>query len=112
MPTQDDVRRIALALPETVEAPHFHLTSFRVGGKIFATMGDGRPLMLKVDREDQANLVADDPARIVPVPGAWGRQGSTFVRIEDMAELRLASLVRLAWARCAPKRLTKSPSPA
>jgi hypothetical protein len=106
--TADDVRRLALALPQTSEAPHFHLTSFRVKGKIFATMGDGRPLMLKFTHEDQANLTADDPGSISPVPGAWGRKGSTFVEIAALDEERLTMLVRLAWATAAPTSLVKS----
>jgi hypothetical protein len=108
MPGPDDVRRIALALPDTAEAAHFHLTSFRVGGKIFATLGSDRPLMLTLDPEDQANLAAGDPERIAPVPGAWGRRGSTFVRIETLPEGQLARLIRMAWARCAPSRLLKA----
>jgi hypothetical protein len=108
MPSLDDVRRIALSLPEASEAPHFHLTSFRVATKIFATFGPDRPLMLKLDPVDQANLAADDPERIVPVPGVWGRQGSTFVRIETLSEAQLSRLVRMAWARSAPKRLLKA----
>lgn len=35
--TLADFRRMALALPETAEMPHFDLTSYRVKGKIFAT---------------------------------------------------------------------------
>jgi hypothetical protein len=108
MPSVEDVRRIALALPDTAEAPHFHLTSFRVAGKIFATFGPERPLMLKLDPEDQANLVAGDPGRLEPVPGTWGRQGATFVRIETLPADQLSGLVRMAWARAAPKRLLKA----
>ncbi|MDB5445383.1 MAG: hypothetical protein JWQ97_700 [Phenylobacterium sp.] len=108
MSTQADVRRIALALPETSEAAHFHLTAFRVNGKIFATLGPDRPLMLKFAPEDQGNLVADDPVRIGSVPGAWGRNGSTFVQIDNLEPERLESLVRLAWATVAPKRLSKA----
>jgi hypothetical protein len=32
-----EVRRLALSLPEASETPHFHLASFRVKGKVFAT---------------------------------------------------------------------------
>ena len=38
MADQSDVRRLALAQPEATEEPHFHLSSFRVQGKIFATV--------------------------------------------------------------------------
>jgi hypothetical protein len=103
-----DVRRLALALPEVGEAAHFEQTSFRVANKIFCTMGaePGR-IMLKLDPEDQANLVADDPQAIQPVPGYWGRKGSTWVWIARLDDERLAALVRLAWASVAPKRLSR-----
>jgi hypothetical protein len=108
MATEADVRRLALALPEAYEEPHFDLTSFRVAKKIFCTMGaePGR-IMLKLDSEDQANLVADDPAAIQPVPGYWGQKGSTYVRYEALETGRLATLMRLAWASVAPKRLLR-----
>ena len=32
------LRTFALALPETTEEPHFNYSSFRVRGKIFATV--------------------------------------------------------------------------
>jgi hypothetical protein len=42
--TEATVRRLALSLPETTEEPHHDMTSFRVGGKIFATVTPrGRP---------------------------------------------------------------------
>ena len=41
MLTRDDVRRIALSMPEAHEEAHFELASFRVGKKIFCTMGGG-----------------------------------------------------------------------
>jgi hypothetical protein len=108
MLSRDDVRRIALSMPEAYEEAHFELTSFRVAKKIFCTMGADRPpIMLKLDAEDQANLVADDPAHIAPVPGYWGRKGSTFVTFESLTEDRLAQLIRLAWATVAPKRLLR-----
>ena len=106
MASEADVRRLALALPETTEEPHFELTSFQVKGKIFCTAGAqaGR-IMLKFDPEDQRNLVEDQPEAIAPVPGYWGQKGSTYVQFDKMDEGRLASLMRLAWATVAPKRL-------
>ena len=104
MLTRDDIRRIALSMPEAHEAPHFHMASFRVGKKIFCTLhSPEQRIMLKLDPEDQRNLA--DGAAIEPVPGGWGRKGSTFVWFEKLAPERLPELMRRAWARVAPKRL-------
>ena len=102
----EDVRRLALALPEAVEQDHHGMPSFRVAGKIFATLRDGPPrLMVKLDPEDQHNLCEAHPEAIEPVPGGWGRRGSTFVRYDVVDEDLAAMLLSLAWARVAPKRL-------
>jgi hypothetical protein len=37
--TPNDFRRIALSMPDVVEASHAGHPDFRVGGKIFATLG-------------------------------------------------------------------------
>ena len=106
MLTRDDIRRVALSMPEAYEAPHFHMASFRVGKKVFCTLHDPEPrIMLKLDPEDQHNLC--DGVVVEPVPGAWGRHGSTFVWFERLAPERLPDLMRLAWANVAPKRLLK-----
>jgi hypothetical protein len=107
MLTAADVRKAALAMPEAHEAPHFDIASFRVGKKIFCTLHTAEPrIMLKLDPEDQHNL--SDGEVILPVPGAWGRHGSTFVYYEKLDPERLPGLMRLAWANVAPKRLLKA----
>jgi len=106
MLTRDDIRRVALSMPQACEEPHFHMASFRVAKKIFCTLDDPEPrIMLKLDPEDQANLAHG--AVIEPVPGSWGRKGSTFVWFEKLAPERLPHLMRMAWANVAPKRLLK-----
>ena len=84
MLTADDVRRIALAQVEAEEVDHFGMPSFRVGKKIFCTIHapQHRRAMLKLDPEDQHNLADGDA--IVPVPGYWGRKGSTFVDLDKV----------------------------
>ena len=109
MLTHDDVRRIALSMPEAYEEPHFENPSFRVNTKIFCTMSRTEPrMMLKFDPEDQHNLAADSPGVIWPVPGYWGQKGATYLRFTELDEPRLTSLMRLAWARVAPKRLLRA----
>lgn len=108
MSTVDDVRRVALALPEVVETPHFESSSLRVAGKILCTFGsNGEQIVLKFTTEDQHNLVADDPAVLSPVRGSWGQKGWTEVRIAHLDVARLEVLIRLAWATVAPKRLLR-----
>jgi hypothetical protein len=56
------VRQIAIALPEVTEAPHFHFTSFRIDGKIFATMPPGGELLhVFVPEEERELAVAAYP---------------------------------------------------
>lgn len=106
MLTRDDVRKIALSMPEAYEEPHFHMASFRVAGKIFCTLhSPEQRIMLKLDPEDQRNLA--DGVAIEPVPGSWGKKGSTLVWLEKLEPERLPDLMRMAWARVAPERLLR-----
>jgi hypothetical protein len=106
MTTPDDIRRLALALPEAVEADHHGMASFRAGGKIFATIHIDQPrMMVKLDGEDQANLAAGHPGVVEAVPGYWGRKGSTFVWYEKADTALIGTLLRMAWLNVAPKKL-------
>jgi hypothetical protein len=99
MATPDDIRRLALALPEAAEADHHGMPSFRVRGKIFSTIHVSEPrMMVKLDPEDQRNLAEAHPGVIEPVPGYWGRQGSTFVWYERADEGLIAMLLGMAHA--------------
>ena len=64
-------RRFALALPEALEAPHFEYNSFRVKGKIFATVPtEGDRLHIFVGEGDVEEFVASAPDIIERV--YWG----------------------------------------
>jgi hypothetical protein len=104
--TQDEVRAIALSLPEAVEQPHFDRPSFRVRGKIFATLPPGGELVvLMLPILVKESVLQTDPEAHVPLPAAWERSGSTQLRIGRMDRQKLADLIRLAWRTKAPKRL-------
>jgi len=95
---------------------------FRVGGKIFATLGypDAKSGMVTVSPQEQDLLVRQHPNAFAPAPGAWGRAGSTSVRLAVAPRLAVKYALESAWSRRAPKRLhakrssqgfTEGPSP-
>jgi hypothetical protein len=107
--TPDAFRRIALSMPEAVEASHMGHPDFRVGRKIFATVGwpDRASAMVKLTPEQQATLAAAEPAVFVPVPGGWGRRGSTNVRLAAADATTVRSALAMAWRNVAPKSVVK-----
>ena len=106
MSTVDDVRRIALALPEVFEAPHFDKTAFRVGKKTFA-IGDARRnrATLKLAPDHQRMLFEVRPDAFSP--SVWGKLVWTFVELSVVEPDYLEGLLRRAWEQVAPKRLAK-----
>jgi hypothetical protein len=101
----DDIRRLALALPEAAEADHHGIPSFRVAGKIFCTLNpDHARMMVKLDLEDQHNLAEAHPGVIEAVPGYWGRKGSTFIWYERTEPALIEMLLAISYANIAPKR--------
>jgi hypothetical protein len=108
----ETIRRLALAMPGAEEADHHGIPSFRVAGKIFCTIHSAQPrAMMKLDAEDQHNLATAHPGIVEPVPGYWGRKGSTFVWYERAAAALIELLIGLAWSKAAPKRLLAARAP-
>jgi hypothetical protein len=99
-----EVRRFALALPEATEEPHFHLTSFRVKGKIFATVApDGSYLNVFVDDGQREIMVAVDPKAYETLK--WGKTAYLHVHLAAAKAADVKTLLRAAWERKAPKNL-------
>jgi hypothetical protein len=103
-----DFRRLALALPEATEAAHMEHPDFRVRNKIFATLWpeEGRGVVM-LTSEQQKVVVELKPTVFTPVPGGWGRRGSTNVSLRAADEISLTSVLLMAWRNKAPARMTK-----
>ncbi|MDQ1368923.1 MAG: hypothetical protein QOF20_1276, partial [Acidimicrobiaceae bacterium] len=52
MTTLDEARAVALALPEVATQDHHGIDSFRVRGKIFASVPDDDHIRVMVDEDD------------------------------------------------------------
>ena len=74
---------------------------FRVGGRIFATLGspDEGHAMVALMPEQQEDFIALAPEAFRSAAGAWGRQGSTLVRLEAVSEEVLEAALGAAWRR-------------
>lgn len=102
-----EFRRIALKLPGAVEGAHMGHADFRVGGKVFATLGypSDRFGVVMLSPQDQDLIVRDHPKSFAPVKGAWGANGSTTVVLEQATKGPVAAAMEAAWRKRAPKRL-------
>jgi hypothetical protein len=106
MVTRAQFTKVALSLPETLQASHFGKPDFRVKGKIFGGLDHTEPrASLKLAKELQAVLVGSRPQAFVPAAGAWGDAGWTMVELGHVALPELRELVAHAWQLIAPARL-------
>jgi hypothetical protein len=106
--TVGDFRRLALALPEATEAAHMGHPDFRVRNKIFATLWPEEERgVVMLTPEQQKVVVELKPAVFTPVPGGWGRRGSTNVSLRAADEMSLTSVLLMAWRNKAPARMKK-----
>jgi hypothetical protein len=105
--TVNQFRRIALSLPGVEERRHMAHPDFRVGGKIFATLGypDKSWGMVKLTPEQQRMFVPAHPHIFEPAPGAWGWQGSTLVRLKPANADIVHEAMTAAWLGRAPKKI-------
>ena len=113
--TSNAFRKLALALPGAIESSHMGHPDFRANGKIFATLQhpDENWGMVKLPPEQQDEFVRNYPQAFVPVNGAWGRQGSTSVRLKEVTESILREAMHAAWkniekSKPAKRRVTKA----
>ncbi len=105
MLTRDDARRLALALPEAVEQDHHGKPSFRVAGKIFATLWDEQHMNVMLDEPGILTAAEANPRICSTV--MWGKRlAAVRVDLGATDEPLLADLLTDAWERKAPARLT------
>jgi hypothetical protein len=118
----EDVRRIALGLPETSERPQWGNASWRVRNKPFVwerplresdlrALGDAAPdgpiLGVRVEHLIAKEAVlADDPEVYFTTPHFDG-YAAVLVRLERIALGELEELIVEAWLCQAPKRLAR-----
>jgi hypothetical protein len=98
--TTDDFRRIALSFPRAEEVNGLGYPNFRAGRKNFATI-ENSMAVIRLTRDQQSTFVAAAPEIFAPVPGGWGRFGSTVVRLEVADAATVQDALATAWRNVA-----------
>jgi hypothetical protein len=98
------VREIALALPEAAEVDHWGNPSFRIYGRIFATVPSPGRLNVMIDPFDAEAVVRAAPSACSVLH--WGKEVSgVTVELRHASRRLVGDLLEAAWRRRAPKRL-------
>jgi hypothetical protein len=107
--TAADFRRMALRFPEATEGAHMNHPDFRVGGKIFATLGypEMGVGMVKLFPDQQQGFVRAEPKVFAPVNGLWGRRGATYVHLKIAKKGIVQKALAAAWRNTAPRKLVE-----
>ena len=105
-----DAPALALALPDAAEAPHFHYRSFRVRGRIFATLPlDGEHLHVFVGEPVRDQALAMDPHCLAPLH--WGlKVVGLRVQLSKAPIALVRQLLEEAWLAKAPPAVVKAVS--
>lgn len=99
MATAADLRRIALSLEGTTEAPHFDRAAFKAK-RIYVTLApDGRTANFNFAPEEQEFKCMMAPEAFAPIANAWGRQGWTVATLSELSRAELKNALRTAYAR-------------
>ena len=102
-----DVRRVALALPETSEAPSYGTPAFRVRKKLFARMlDDGVSIVVKCDFDHREFLVESRPD-VFSVTPHYLAYPMVIVQLATVGRDLLAEILAEAWRHAAPPKLAE-----
>ena len=92
----EEVRRVALGLPDALERSHHGFPSFRGARRIFATLPDPDHLHVMLDEEDILAAVAEWPAWCEAK--WWGKRLSAVrITLPDADPAVVAELLEDAW---------------
>jgi hypothetical protein len=106
MVTEEDVRRVALSLPGSVERPYNHLPSFRVRGSLFLRIHELPDAFFVrcAGLEERNEQLKAEPGKFFITPHYDGYPG-LLVRPSQVDLEEMTEIVTESWRVCAPKRL-------
>jgi hypothetical protein len=109
MATEEDVRHIALSLPEVTEKPWFKTPGYRVKDKGFLRIrmeAEGGLVVFVSDLAEREMLLASDPEKFFTTPHYDGYP-VVLVNLPAIDVDELTELIVDSWRIKAPKRVLK-----
>jgi hypothetical protein len=104
MATAKDLRRLALELEGTSEAPHFDRAAFKVA-RIYVTLAaDGKTANFKFAPDEQEFACMMAPGAFAPIDNAWGRHGWTAATLSKLSLPELEKALKTAWVHAVSKK--------
>jgi hypothetical protein len=106
MATEDDVRRLALSLPQVTEKPSYGTPGFRVRDRLFARLrpeGDA-VVVWCASLDEKGALIDAEPAKFFSTPHYDGHS-TVLVRMAAVDSEELWELLADSWRVRAPVRL-------
>ncbi len=110
MATENDVRKIALSLPETTEKPWFNTPGFRVKDKGFLRIrseAEGGLVVWVSDLGEKEALLQSDPKKFFTTPHYDGHP-TVLVNLRAVGVKELRELITESWRLNAPKRVLQA----
>jgi hypothetical protein len=93
MATEDDVRELALALPDTIEKPSYGTPGFRVKDRLFARIREEGVLAIWCESlEEKDFLIEGDPGKFFTTPHYDG-YAMVLVRLDAVDREELSELL-------------------
>ena len=107
--TEDDVRRIALSLPATIEKPSYGTPGFRVKDKLFARIREEGDVLVVWcwDLGEKEALIASEPRKFFTTLHYDGHP-TVLVRFAAVDVTEMRELLTESWRARAPKKLVQA----
>ena len=103
-------RKAALSFNDVTEQPHFEKTSFRIKGKIFASMDTvNKRVTLKLPPNEQAVYLLMKSVFASMATGAWGKQGWTRFELTKVPAPVMREALKKAYETVAPLKKSVIP---
>jgi len=103
MANSADLRRLALSLDGTTEAPHFDRAAFKVARIYVSLAPDGLTANFAFAPDEQELKCLTAPDAFAPIDNAWGRKGWTRAVLAALSEPELRAALETAWRHALPK---------